>query len=804
MGRKDAQIAHGIEGEQIRVTRDEIICVIQQRVSQKVVVLGIADDAGDCRIDLGERLANGFEDGPQCLNLFSRDAALKMGLAADNLHQLPPERVGNQRREFSHDPRFDDLTDRAIGRGIQQIAQIDIHVDEHAHRRLESGTFETHLALCRQAFERFAGECIRQRLAILGRQTFILSAHFPGQRPQSGERFLPPGFLAQSLQIQIILIRKHHRHRLAAPPDDHFVTFLRFLDQFAELGFGLRAGNDDHIDLLNDLKYSHYNGQNQPTQLSKRETPLPHSHIANPVRSYYTFVNPPTLPDNPMKTILTSLLAILFATLFAGCNVPALPTVSPPPPAATEAPAETPAHTVTLTILYTDDEHGWMEGQSEGAGAANLLGLWQKQFGYDPADPRFLVLSGGDNWTGPAISTWFKGESMVEVMNAMGYDASAVGNHEFDFGLENMQYTISLADFPYLAANMRNKSDGQISESLGVQPYAIIDAGGLKVGVIGLANIHTPKVTNPANVQDFDFEPYVETLQQTAPEVRAAGADVVMVISHLCNQELRHTTAKTKDLGIVLFGGGHCHESLAEKAGDAVLITGGPYLQTFAWAQLAIDPESGAVVSAKYDVEANRGGPADPDVAAIVAKWRQETDATLGEPIGYLAQTLPERTEPMLKLVTETWLLGYPNADVAITNSGGVRDDLRAGPITIADIISVMPFDNVLIDMKMTGAQIEAFMDAQGKKVFAGGVHQQGGHWELNRTGEPLQADAVYHVLVNDYMYAGGGSYQKLAEYDPEGYDTGIDWRQPVIDWIIARKSTPEQPLDEAIRALGK
>ncbi len=500
-----------------------------------------------------------------------------------------------------------------------------------------------------------------------------------------------------------------------------------------------------------------------------------------------------------MKRLLLFLPILLLTGLLAACNAPAMPPATPPVPTV----VPTAENSLTLTILYTDDEHGWMAGKDEGTGAANLMGLWKDQFGYDPQDPRFLLLSGGDNWTGPAVSTWFKGESMVEVMNAMGYDASAVGNHEFDFGLDNMKKAISQADFPYMAANMRRKSDRQVPAELGVLPYTLIDVDGLKVGVIGLANQRTPRVTNPANVAGFQFTPYVETLQQTVPQARVAGADVIMVISHLCNQELRHTAAKTKDLNIVLFGGGHCHETLAERAGDAVLITGGPYLQTFAWAQLTVDKATGDVIDAVYNVEANQGGPADAEVAAIVEKWVQEADATLGEPIGYLETTLPERSEPMLKLVTETWLLGYPNADIAITNSGGVRDDLRAGPVTIADIISVMPFDNVLIDMEMTGAQLQAFMKAQGKKVFAGGMHSQGSRWILNRTGEPLDPNAIYRVLVNDYMYAGGGSYQKLAEYDPNGYDTGIDWRQPVIDWIIDQNSAPEQPLDAAIRALG-
>jgi 2',3'-cyclic-nucleotide 2'-phosphodiesterase (5'-nucleotidase family) len=87
-------------------------------------------------------------------------------------------------------------------------------------------------------------------------------------------------------------------------------------------------------------------------------------------------------------------------------------------------------------VLYTNDEHGWMEGMGEDNGAANLMQLWRDREGYEPTAEHFILLSGGDNWTGPAISTWNQGESMVELMNTMGYEASAVGNHEFDFGLD--------------------------------------------------------------------------------------------------------------------------------------------------------------------------------------------------------------------------------------------------------------------------------------------------------------------------------------------------------------------------------
>ncbi len=513
------------------------------------------------------------------------------------------------------------------------------------------------------------------------------------------------------------------------------------------------------------------------------------------------------------KTAFVFLTLFLALFLFVACSPPAMPegttpsaatqiavtaTAAPPPTAPTQ-----PSDVVHLTILYTNDEHGWFLGKKSGQGAANMMGLWRSKFHYDPADPHFIVLSGGDNWTGPAESTWFKGESMVEVMNAMGYDASVIGNHEFDFGLDELKARTEQAQFPYLAANLLEKSSGQVPTELGITPYTILDAGGVKVGVIGLANVATPKVTNPANVNEFDFAPYVQTLQQVVPEVRAAGADIILVPGHLCNEEVHYVAAKTKDLGITFLGGGHCHQTLSQKSGDRVMLASGSYLQNYAWATLDYDPATGSTTITGYGVEPNIGGQADDTVAAIAERWQQDADAALGEPIGYLAQTIPQRSQAMQDLITETWLLAYPNADVAITNLGGMRDSLRAGPVTIGDIISVMPFDNVLVDVKLTGAQLKQIIAEQDGRAAVGGMHRKGTCWILNN-GEILDKETIYHVLVNDFMYAGGDDYDLLAQADPNAYNTSIDWRQPVIDWIIAQNSTPEQPLDEAIRALGK
>jgi len=123
-----------------------------------------------------------------------------------------------------------------------------------------------------------------------------------------------------------------------------------------------------------------------------------------------------------------------------------------------------------LTILYTNDEHGWMEPTERYGGAAGMMGLWKEKEGYTEDGP-FLVLSGGDMWTGPAISTWTHGESMTAVLNAMGYDAAAIGNHEFDWKIDGIKERANQAEFPFLSANIKEKETGDQADW--AQPYRI-------------------------------------------------------------------------------------------------------------------------------------------------------------------------------------------------------------------------------------------------------------------------------------------------------------------------------------------
>ena len=207
-----------------------------------------------------------------------------------------------------------------------------------------------------------------------------------------------------------------------------------------------------------------------------------------------------------------------------------------------------------LTILYTNDEHGWISETDDTDGAAKLMGVWRDVEGYTE-NSSFLILSGGDNWTGPAISTWFQGESTVETMNAMGYSAAAIGNHEFDFQVAGLQERVAQANFPYLSANIRLKSNDSIPDF--AEPYVVIEVNDILVGIIGLTTQSASYTTFPTYVEDFNFIAYNQALQEYVPQIWAEGVEVILCVAHICKNEMMGLVLQAKDLGISMIGGGH-------------------------------------------------------------------------------------------------------------------------------------------------------------------------------------------------------------------------------------------------------
>jgi 2',3'-cyclic-nucleotide 2'-phosphodiesterase (5'-nucleotidase family) len=439
-----------------------------------------------------------------------------------------------------------------------------------------------------------------------------------------------------------------------------------------------------------------------------------------------------------------------------------------------------------LVVLYTSDEHGWLLQAPGTEGAAKLMGLWRtvEQFS---EDGHFLILSGGNSWTGPSISTWFEGASTVAVMNAMAYDGAVIGNHEFDYGVGVLRTRESEAAFPFLSANIRLKATGSPPDF--ATPYTIRNVNGVRVGVVGLTTTSAPSTSFPAHVEDYDFIPYTDALNEYVPQVWAAGADLVLVVGNICQNEVNEVFPTARQLGVSMIGGGHCREAYSEvREGVALVLPGWQFAQ---YGKVTIHLRIGPlqVLSTQAEVKSNLGGSPDPEVEVIVEHWAHEAEVELSDVVGHVTEPIPNRSNALHNLVTDAWLFAYPTADIAMLNQGAIRDGIPAGDILKGTIVSIMPFPNNLVNLELTGAEV---VDCLAPGTILAGMSAVGGYFHAD--GSPLKMDSVYHVLTTDFMYGDAANNYRL--YDEAPFETGIVYYQPTLTYLEALQTSQDNPLD--------
>ncbi len=310
----------------------------------------------------------------------------------------------------------------------------------------------------------------------------------------------------------------------------------------------------------------------------------------------------------------------------------------------------------------------------------------------------------------------------------------------------------------------------------------------------------TPRVTCQ-HLVGLEFGPLRAGLPLGARGPRS-GAQIVMVASHIEPETLLTLADDVQDLGITYFGGGHTHRSLVATAGGAQVAAASSHWQDYVITHLRYDPASGQTVVQSSELVTAKYDPAqvtpEPTTAAIIATWEKRSEAALGEVIGYVSKPLRSDSPGLQNLLVDSWLWAYDGAEIAISNSGGFRQDLPAGDITLGSMGSVLPFDNVLYEIQMTGSQVQAAISGwRGDLVYGGLRRGSDGQVLLASTGEPLDPEATYRVLVTDYLY--GNAKYPFSGDDPEPYETGISWRQPAIDWIRVQHSNSEHPLEEML-----
>ena len=502
------------------------------------------------------------------------------------------------------------------------------------------------------------------------------------------------------------------------------------------------------------------------------------------------------------RRLLTASLGLALAALTA-CSTTGstsgAPDTDPAAEPAAEPDPEIPRDPVTarVTVVGISDFHGWLLPlEPKGfkkyyGGIAHLAGMFEHAEKLDPKTS--LIIDNGDMWTGPTESTLLRGEPVIKAYNELGVDAANIANHEFDYGLEILKARVGEAKFPFLAANITRSGTDEAPSFL--KPWTIFERDGVKVGVVGLAFIGTPQSTLAVHVQGLEFKPYAETLERVVPEIKKAGAEVVLVAFHDRVSVIADLLEAHGNFGVHAIIAGQSHRKGKKTVKGVPIVNPGPFGRSYVRFEIAVDRQSRQIQSvddAIVDVTGEVGAPTHPPSSALEAiaeGARQKAHALAGEVLGKLAKPLPVGTfanSPLGHLIVDAWLSAFPDVDFAVCNIGSLRQPLGAGPLTIGDLTSVMPFENNLYVVKLTGAQLKAQLVIDGPIV--GGLtwkyRTKGGKRRVmsafDRVGQPILDTKTYAVVVNDFMYFGGDGF-RFKEVDATPEDTGLSWREPVI-----------------------
>ncbi len=463
-----------------------------------------------------------------------------------------------------------------------------------------------------------------------------------------------------------------------------------------------------------------------------------------------------------------------------------------------------------LVILHTNDMHGYMQASDTclGIGAVAQLKKDYQQQGYD-----VLLMDAGDYLQGSSFANFTQGESVVEVMNAAGYDVAALGNHEFDYGSDVLEKRISEMNFPAVAANITVDATGEPF----IQQNAVFTfSDGTKVGVFGLDTPSTATTSAPKNTAGLTFaqgEELYAAAQAQIDELKGQDCSIIVCVGHLGEEasnegnNAANVVANTSGLTVMIDGHDHLveNQTVKDKEGNDVLIAEtGYYLKNIG----VLTYENGQFTDSLVEVGTYTGS--DPELEKMVAEETAEIEATMQEVVAVTDFELYGEAAPgnrtqettMGDLASDAMYWQVTQAagsapDAVVLNGGAIRASIKAGEIKLLDIHNVFPFNNQLCTVEVTGAQLlEALEAATQSSPDPMGAFPQvyGIKYTLDTTvpyekgelypgttyyapaapgtritihevaGKDFDPEATYTIATNEFVATGGDTYYCFAE----------------------------------------
>jgi len=512
--------------------------------------------------------------------------------------------------------------------------------------------------------------------------------------------------------------------------------------------------------------------------------------------------------------VLTMVISCFAPISFAEGNETATPVLISTNPVSTEEVVSN-----VIDIIAFNDFHGSLaedaRERGKNVGMAKMIGAANE---YRAANPNTIVVSGGDNYQGSAMSNLTQGAPVNQMFKAMDLEVSAVGNHEFDWGVSYMNKWQEDGGFEYLAANIIDEATGEVVEW--AKPYSITEMDGKKVAFIGLATTSTPTVTKADNVEGLIFEDAAKSATKWVEFLKAGNAeegtpDVIIAVTHLPAKQDKYGSDPTLPVvgteieavaaveGIDAIVSGHSHSTVAGYINDVPVVQAYKYGRAMAKVSLEFN-EDGTLKLATPTIDTlyKRKGDiiADDEGLATYTVWNEKLDPIMNEKVGVATATFTHNTD-----VEQTTMLGEfvcklmaedAGVDIAIQNGGGLRRDMPVGDITMGLMYEIMPFDNTLTTIELTGADLKKNIDnglmPEGSRAgsFSGlyvefDLEKPAGERISKMTlldGTPVEMDKTYTIVSNDFLVDTKGA----DGYDFTNAENKVNLQIPIRDAMVS------------------
>jgi 2',3'-cyclic-nucleotide 2'-phosphodiesterase (5'-nucleotidase family) len=480
---------------------------------------------------------------------------------------------------------------------------------------------------------------------------------------------------------------------------------------------------------------------------------------------------------------------------------------------------------VQVTLFHDTHLHGQLEGADKQT-FANTVGLIKAQRAKLPPGTTSFFVGNGDDVASSLMSALFRGQHIVDSFNAAGLDVDTFGNHDFDMGPDRLAELIGESHFTWVSANVRDvRTNDVFGAEAGARQWLIKDTGKVKIGFTGVAPQETPTASSPGpNVSVLGA---TEALSEVVPKMRADGAQVVVLLSHLCAPDTERVVEEVPAIDVAV--GDHCAGVLEQPkmVGNTIVSRRGDELRLLGQLDLVIS--GGRVISHTYT-----GFKVLPDVGV--------DEATLGVLNGYKGRMaaelqLPagETTEPLIamrpvmrtseaaagNLVADA-LRAWGGADVGLQNGGGVRGERTFGPgiLSRADVNEMLPFPNYATLLRVSGAQLlEALENGVSQVETQGGRFPQVSGLSMTYDptaaagarvasvdvgGKPLDVEASYTLATIDFLANGGDGYTVLQDAEVLIPPTGGPVQSALLLDYLAANGTVSPTVEGRVVALAE